>query len=758
MQLFFDGGSQVIHCLNSILQEKRTQEQHTASDDKLRINWDGPDEFVEQETSRISKLAEGTGEEQHTTSDDKMRTNWGGSCKTDDDTQVDDGPDEFVEQETSRISKLAGGTGEGELRAINNHFCEPCMPSSSPNTSFNANNGNNTESTITAPPLLSNIIPDNDLGWQSLVLDSKLELASKPEEGDVPSIQQKQSQQCQSNFLATPLSNTQNEEEDEIRPENTKNLAKMKSHAATSYTLDNNENLPTRLIKQIEAQRETMKYLEVALQRESDEKGHLQMQNQQLKSDMAKAVELKGTFREEILKVTFIIDPFPNTVTSKVTDLRNELRSMCEETRQAVADEMMGLRDELQEMRDAFQKLREETMEELKNQRNESVETNQQMLSKIYKMVRPEASLAEKDNPDETQESGLKKYVSASKVLSGIECAKSERGEKLICLREEMTSKIEQLEAQKADEGKVQKDLQCLLTIVREMNDASRTPILHEFSSDEDLHRAMLLTGDVPYMLPVSYTIKAIKRCKPGFARLYGYPSYDPVLWFSVFPDVRLDFITIWANPLQKIAAKQFKDAFEQFDRCYRIVPQKALLYSSSNVSDKLTRFCKHLTKDSHEWKCNLFHLFYMNEKQQKIVSAMQLELPSEFRFDDVHPNSDADFIRKKCGGSFNWSVDVLRQRCECLPTVTVRHGDELKGIGTFSTYTFHIPWPSYLQKELRPLLEMRVWQDSISKKFCPFQRVLVKNEDELKRYNQSSLWTRLDDQEHSPVILNLTY
>uniref|UniRef100_A0A0M3JBQ0 GNAT family N-acetyltransferase n=1 Tax=Anisakis simplex TaxID=6269 RepID=A0A0M3JBQ0_ANISI len=110
------------------------------------------------------------------------------------------------------------------------------------------------------------------------------------------------------------------------------------------------------------------------------------------------------------------------------------------------------------------------------------------------------------------------------------------------------------------------------------------------------------------------------------------------------------------------------------------------------------------------EWKSDIYHLFYMNETQQRVVAEMKLDLPSQYRFDEVHPNSDARFIENTDKSRF----ETLRRVYECLPAVSVRCGNELIGVGASTNYKFYLSWPCTLPQEVQSPLEMRVWQDSI--------------------------------------------
>ncbi|VDK68371.1 unnamed protein product [Anisakis simplex] len=190
--------------------------------------------------------------------------------------------------------------------------------------------------------------------------------------------------------------------------------------------------------------------------------------------------------------------------------------------------------------------------------------------------------------------------------------------------------------------------------------------MLREFTSDDDKQQATLLLGNSPHMLPICNLIKAMRRCSPGFIRLFGYPSCSPVFWFGVLPDL----------------------GFELFVKLF-----------------------KQLTNNTYPWKCASYHLFHMKEEQQKNVSEKKLELPSEYRFDDIHPTSDAKIIE----GTDERRVEIMRKMYECLPTVAVRSGDVLKGVGAFALCTFYLPWGKTLSKEVKSILEMRVWQECVS-------------------------------------------
>ncbi|VDK21236.1 unnamed protein product [Anisakis simplex] len=100
----------------------------------------------------------------------------------------------------------------------------------------------------------------------------------------------------------------------------------------------------TRILEEMEAQREKIKKLEAALQQEIAEKNQLQMRNAQLesvleraKSNLEGALLMKDTVREEV----------PKNMTSETNELREELQKLrdesqktCDETKQVPMKQM----------------------------------------------------------------------------------------------------------------------------------------------------------------------------------------------------------------------------------------------------------------------------------------------------------------------------------------------------------------------------------------------------------------------------------
>ncbi|VDK17697.1 unnamed protein product [Anisakis simplex] len=351
----------------------------------------------------------------------------------------------------------------------------------------------------------------------------------------------------------------------------------------------------------------------------------------------------------------------------------------------------------------------------------------------------------------------LKNDTTREEIQKMITTKNMELREELLKIGMQWRNEInKQILEMKQSQGELKKDMQCLFSVVRGQNEDLRTPRLHDFDSGEDLDRALRLTDNIPHMLPVSCTIKLF--ISPGFIRLLGYPSNNPAVWFGAIPTA-YDFVGIfmWANPLESIAEKTLKNVIKQFSECYEMKQGEHGLFSPSTISDKVIQFCNQLTKS--EWKYGLsYQLFYMNEEQQKSASQMKLELPTRYRFDNVNPSSDARIIAKQDDDieDNETNIEVLRKWFDCVPCVAVRSGNKLKRVWASTPLGFY-KFIS-LSKEVESTVKMRLCQDCISKKFWPFVTIKANDEDGLKEYNESDLWTRLDDGDGNPVIWNVIH
>ncbi|VDK67559.1 unnamed protein product [Anisakis simplex] len=139
-----------------------------------------------------------------------------------------------------------------------------------------------------------------------------------------------------------------------------------------------------------------------------------------------------------------------------------------------------------------------------------------------------------------------------------------------------------------------------------------------------------------------------------------------------------------------------------------------------------------------------------MNKEQQKKFCEKEVELPSEYRLDDVRPDSD------DIGGRH-------RIWYECWPCMALRRGDELIDIVCVNSdggyWHSDLPKLSELSKEVRKAVTsaifIRIWQKWISEQLCPLQRIYVKKEKGINYYSRSESWTRLEDADRKPIIVD---
>ncbi|VDK21219.1 unnamed protein product [Anisakis simplex] len=152
----------------------------------------------------------------------------------------------------------------------------------------------------------------------------------------------------------------------------------------------------------------------------------------------------------------------------------------------------------------------------------------------------------------------------------------------------------------------------------------------------------------------------------------------------------------------------------KQFNECYRI---RGSLFCPHKIADKVIEICDWLTEGVKMWNWfNKFYLFYMGRKQQKKVCKKNAELPSEYCFDDVRPDSD---------GRNEWE----RIRYKCYPSVAVRRGNRLMGIGYLrfrSEYVYHehSSIPQEDESSVKSALKTRFYQKCI--RSVQLQRELI--------------------------------
>ncbi|VDK25839.1 unnamed protein product [Anisakis simplex] len=122
-------------------------------------------------------------------------------------------------------------------------------------------------------------------------------------------------------------------------------------------------------------------------------------------------------------------------------------------------------------------------------------------------------------------------------------------------------------------------------------------------------------------------------------------------MWICAIDDARTWPIYIWPNATENVTDGTLEDALKQFNEYYQI---RGWLICPHKITDKVIEICNRLTEGVDKWHCtDGFYLFYMNTEQQKKFCEKKVELPSEFRFDDVRPDSDRICKWERYAGTF---------------------------------------------------------------------------------------------------------